>query len=80
MKRKRKADFIGWRAENALLFLEGRVRFRTGMKRAELFPLVFGIYLIRMWNALGRVIVSAGLRPNESATSMRMVVAGTEAR
>jgi hypothetical protein len=50
------------------------------MKRAELFPLVFGIYLIRMWNALGRVIVFVGLRPNESATSMRMVVAGPEAR
>jgi len=49
-------------------------------KRAELLPLVFRIYLIRMWNALGRVIVSAGVRPNESATSMRTVVAGPEAR
>ena len=50
------------------------------MKRAELFPLVFGIYLIRMWNALGRVIVFVEVRPNESATSMRTVVAGPEAR
>ena len=80
LKRKRKADFIGWRAENALLFPEGRVRFRTGMKRAELFPLVFRIYLIRMWNALGRVIVFVEVRSNESATSMRTVVAGPEAR
>jgi hypothetical protein len=80
LKRKRKADFIGWRAENALLFPEGRVRFRTGMKRAELLPLVFRIYLIRMWNALRRVIVFVEVRPNESATSMRTVVAGPEAR
>lgn len=57
-----------------------RVRFRTGMKRAELLPLVFRIYLIRMWNALRRVIVFVEVRPNESATSMRTVVAGPEAR
>ena len=46
------------------------------MKRAEKVPLVFRIYLIRMWNALGRVIVFVEVRSNESATSMRTVVAG----
>jgi hypothetical protein len=50
------------------------------MKRAELLPLVFRIYLIRMWNALRRVIVFVEVRSNESATSMRTVVAGPEAR